>query len=138
LKTLASAASLTRVLRRVFSYRVDPVEIGREVLERWSEGVERAMRARGEQVQYQDRFIDVHYQDLLGDPIETVRRLYAHVGLNFTVEAETRMQRFVLANPKEKNGEHRYTLEEYGLDPNEIKGRFRTYGERFTIESERI
>lgn len=136
LKIVASAASLTRVLRSVFSHRVDPVEIGLEVMERWSEGVVCAMKAREGQVHKQDRFVDVRYQEFIRDPIEMVRRIYAQVALNFTVEAETRMRRFLSANPREKHGEHRYTLEEYGLDPRKVKGRFKGYCERFAIEAE--
>jgi len=134
LKTLPSSASLTRVLRRISSYRVDRAEIGLEVTERWSEGVKRALKARDAQDGRRDRFIDVHYPAFMRDPIESVRRVYTQVGLDFTLGVETRIQRFLSANPE--NREHRYTLEEFGLDPKWIMDRFKGYCERFAIAPE--
>ncbi len=46
-----------------------------------------------------------------------VRRIYEHFDLELTPAAEAAMQRFLLANPKNKDGVHRYSLEEFGLDP---------------------
>ena len=46
LTVLASVASLTLVLQRAFTDHLDLAEIGAEVTERWSSGLERAMQAR--------------------------------------------------------------------------------------------
>jgi hypothetical protein len=43
------------------------------------------------------------------------------------------MQRFLAANPKNKHGVHRYTLEQFGLSRAAESARFRKYCERFQI-----
>ena len=63
-----------------------------------------------------ERFFDVRYDDLVRDPIDAVRRIYAHFGMLFSAVAEGRMRRFLTRNPKDKHGRHRYTLAEFGLD----------------------
>jgi hypothetical protein len=70
------------------------------------------------------------------DPIGILRRIYAHVGLVFTGEVEDRMRRFLAANPQNKEGEHRYRLDDFGLDPMDIAERFRGYCECFAVQRE--
>ena len=43
------------------------------------------------------------------------------------------MNGFLAANPKNKHGVHRYTLEQFGLDRAALLARFHNYSERFRI-----
>jgi hypothetical protein len=65
-----------------------------------------------------------------------VRRIYEFFDLELTGAAETAMERFSLANPKNKGGVHRYSLEEYGFDPETERRRFQFYVDFFGIEPE--
>ena len=47
-----------------------------------------------------------------------------------------RMRAFVADNPQGAHGLHRYRPEEYGLDVERERERFRRYSERFGIEPE--
>ena len=49
-------------------------------------------------------------------------------------QGETRMRAFVDENPKGKHGEHTYTPEEFGVDPNAVRQEFQTYIERFDLQ----
>jgi hypothetical protein len=80
-----------------------------------------------------ERFVDVHYADLVRDPIGVVRRIYAHFDMRFTEGAELRMRRFLAEHPKDKHGRHEYTLEEFGLDREEERRRYAWYQERFGL-----
>lgn len=133
LEVAPSLASLTTVLRRTFSDEVDPVATGREMTERWAGAIGRALRDRDTGVAPPEQFHDVLYVDLMRDPIGTVARLYARFDLPFTAVAEERMRRFLAANPKDKNGQHRYTLEMFGLDRDEEAARYRAYRERVGV-----
>jgi hypothetical protein len=133
LEVAASLASLTTVLRRTFSDTVDPRAVGREMTARWSDALLRALVDRDAGVAPPSQFHDVQYIDLMRDPIGTVARLYAHFGLDFTPVAEERMRRFLAENPKDKNGQHRYTLAQFGLDRDEEAARYRSYRERFDV-----
>jgi hypothetical protein len=133
LEVVGSLASLTYELRSTFSDDIDPVQVGPEMARRWADGIGRAMRARDEGLVPRERFFDVRYDDLVRDPIDAVRRIYAHFGMLFSAVAEGRMRRFLTRNPKDKHGRHRYTLAEFGLDRDEEAERYRSYRERFGL-----
>ena len=128
-----SLASLTTVLRSTFSDAVDPVAVGEEMNARWADGMARALRARDAGCAAPAQFCDVHYGDLLRDPIGTMRQVYAHYALPFTPTAEERMRRFLAENPKDKHGRHQYSLAQFGLSPEREAERYRFYRERFGL-----
>ena len=84
----------------------------------------------------EDRIIDVHYADLMRQPIETMRKLYAALGDDFTPEAETSMQTWIDDNPQGKFGRHEYKLAEFGLTPEGVRGTFERYLSRYDVEPE--
>jgi sulfotransferase family protein len=136
LVVLPSVASLTAVLQRVFTDRIDLAEIGLEVTRRWANGLERAMDLRQSGRVPGDRFVDVLYHELLADPIAVVRRIYERFELPITPETERRMQGHLAANPQGKNGVHRYALSTFALDSAELTHRFKAYREYFGLRSE--
>ena len=135
---LASVASLTAVLRRGFSDRVDKAEIGREVLQHWIKGIESAIRVRRSNRIAPERFLDVHYQELIADPVATVRRVYAHFGLPFTEEAARRIRRHLADNAQDRHGRHAYSLDAFGLDPDQIAAPFKRYRDHFGVRAEPV
>jgi hypothetical protein len=136
LKVLASCASFTEVLRRGFSDHIDKTSLAQEVLQRWVEGAGLAVKYRQAPGNLTQQLFDVRYAELLRDPMSMVRRIYEFFDLELTGAAETAMQRFLLANPKNKGGVHRYSLEEFGLNPETERPRFQSYVEFFGIEPE--
>lgn len=84
----------------------------------------------------EDRFVDVHYRDLMHDPLGTVRRIYERFGLDFTPEHEQRARDWLAAHPRGKHGEHKYTLEQFGLTRDELDAKLAFYNERFGIDRE--
>jgi hypothetical protein len=136
LTVLASVASLTAVLQAAFADEVDVAEIGREVSRRWTDGLDRALRLRQSGRVAADRFFDVHYGDLVRDPLATVRRLYAHFDIPVTAVAEARMREFLAANPKDKHGPHRYARAAFGFEADDLGRRFKAYREHFGVPSE--
>jgi hypothetical protein len=133
LEVVASLASLTAVLRGTFSDDVDPVAVGAEMTGRWSEALFGALRARDAGRVPAERVVDVLYPELMRDPIGVVDRIYRSFSLELTTEAEARMRAFLAANPKDKSGRHRYTLEEFGLDARRETERFADYTRRFGL-----
>ena len=133
LEVVASVASLHTTLRGTFSDTVDPAAVGAEVSQRWADGITRALRDRDAGCGPADRFIDVMYGDLVRDPLGTVRRIYQHFGRRLTPVAEERMRTFLAANPKDKHGQHRYALAQFGLDHDRVRELYRSYCERFRL-----
>jgi hypothetical protein len=136
LKVLASCASFTEVLRNGFSDRVDKVSMARQVEQRWTEGAGLAVKYRQAQGNTHRQLFDVHYVELVRDPMSMVRRIYEFFDLELSPAAETAMEQFLLANPKNKGGVHRYSLEEFGLNPETERRRFQFYLDFFGIEPE--
>jgi hypothetical protein len=136
LKVLPSCASLTRVLRAPFTSRLHVDEISSEVCHRWEGSTRYAMRFREEHHDLRQRFYDVQYQDLKKDPLAVVRGIYGYFGRELGPDAEEAMQRFSTVNPKDNNGVHRYSLEEFGLDRDAERSRFQFYTDFFGIAPE--
>ncbi len=134
LKVLGSCASFTEVLRGGFTSHIDKKTLGLEVRDRWEEGAGLAIEHR--RSKNRGAWLDVLYADLVRDPMAMVRRIYEHFDLELTGEAEAAMRRFVAENPKGKGGVHRYSLEEFGLDPETERRRFQPYLDLFGIEPE--
>jgi hypothetical protein len=84
----------------------------------------------------EDCMVDVHYADLLADPIGTMRRLYAALGDEFTPEVEAGMQAWLDANPQGKFGKHEYNLEKYGISVDGLAPKFDRYLSRYDIARE--
>jgi hypothetical protein len=128
---LASVSSLMSTFRSAMSDRVDPRAIGREQLDAWTWGMARVMQAR-EKVP-SDRVVDVLYDDTVHHPVETVEKVYAQLGLDYTPAVADGVRAYLAANPRDKHGSHSYSLEEFGLDRAEVDAAFATYRERFGV-----
>ncbi|MGZ4689914.1 MAG: sulfotransferase family protein [Acidimicrobiia bacterium] len=83
-----------------------------------------------------DRFFDLHYRELVADPVAAVGRIYAHFDETLSPAAEASMQAHLAAHPKGRHGAHTYTLAAFGLDETAVRERFAAYCERFGVEAE--
>ncbi|MGZ4692563.1 MAG: sulfotransferase family protein [Acidimicrobiales bacterium] len=122
LDVLASFCSLSAVLCGIGSDHVDQRALGELWAPVWAEGLERTRAVRAQRPD--DRFVDVDYPDLVGDPLGTVRRIYAGFDLELTAAAEQGMRRYLDEHPQHGAGVHRYTLEQFGLDRATESARF--------------
>ncbi len=84
-----------------------------------------------------DRFLDVHYNDLIIDPVAEVTRIYQHFGIPVDDETVARVRDFAGVNPQGKHGAHQYAPEQFGFEPERLRHRFAAYTERFGIEPDR-
>jgi hypothetical protein len=108
---------------------VDRRAIGPSVLEYLARSVERAMSARD--VLPPGRFFDVRYDDFVAAPMRVVEETYAAFGLPLGTNVRERMRLELAASPRNRHGQHRYTLEEFGLTRDQVRTRFAGYTARF-------
>ncbi|QYG93172.1 sulfotransferase [Iamia sp. SCSIO 61187] len=80
--------------------------------------------------------VDVHYADLVGDPVGTVGALSDAVGTPLSAAGEAAMAAYVAAHPQGAHGRHGYDLATYGLDEGQLRGRFSAYVERHGVAIE--
>ncbi len=136
-EVLASVASLLATLRGAFSDRIDPKAIGREVLQRWSRGIEQAEEARRDPAIGGGRFFDVRYEDLVRDPLQVVDRIYEYFELELSAAVLARMREHLRRSPRNLRPRHVYTLEMFGSNPDEVDERFLRYRQRFVLGERR-
>ncbi|MFC0430599.1 sulfotransferase [Kutzneria buriramensis] len=123
---IASVCSLNQQASAGWSTVFDGEVVGRDQFELWARGLERftADRAKHDPAQ----FFDVHYDDLVGDPMGTVRAIYAHFGLTLTERAESAMAAMHADNSSgQRRPAHRYLLSDFGLTGEEVDERFADY-----------
>jgi hypothetical protein len=136
LRVIPSVSSLEYAGRGIASDAVDPKAIGRQQLRFWSALLEQGMRARAGRPEQAQQIFDLHFHEILSDPLGCVRRIYRHFDLELTPEALKRMQDYLAAHPREKHGEHRYSLEGFGLDEAEVRETFASYTNHFGVAHE--
>jgi len=133
LEVVASVASLHTVLRQTFSDAVDPLQVGPEVAGLLAGDIRRGLQVLDSGCLPADRLLNVTYTALIADPLAVVRRIYAQFDLPLTAAVEARMQRFLAEHPRDRDGHHEYSLQQFGLDADRERERFRTYRERFGL-----
>jgi len=135
-KVLGSISSLATSNRGLLGEEPDPQVVGRQVLERTLRTLQRVEATRA--AIGEDRILDVHYADLLADPIAVVRQIHQRFGYPHSPASETRMRRWMADNPQGKHGTHRYTLQQFGLDPTTVADLTQPYRQRFGIPREAV
>lgn len=84
----------------------------------------------------EDRIIDVQYSELMRNPIDSMKKLYAQLGDEFSDAARQGMQTWVDDNPQDKFGKHEYKLAEFDLTPVDVESIFERYLSKYEVERE--
>ncbi len=127
LEVIPSMASLFQHLRKPFSKRMDLEEIGRDVSEQWRQGLTRTLDYRAAHANLSGQFLDIHYKTLVTEPLKVVEEITGFLGLPHDSSIAAGFERYLAANPKNKFGSHAYTLEQFGLSPDELAEDFSEY-----------
>ena len=73
------------------------------------------------------QIIDLKFDNFIQHPMEVLTVLYDQFQWELSEEAKKKFETFLKENPKGKYGNHEYTLETFGLTPQEIETKFDTY-----------
>jgi Sulfotransferase family len=104
------------------------------VLRQLKEHVERPLASRrriGD-----DRFFDLHYADLIRDPVAVMRALYDWAGDELTAPTEQAMRDWLDTHPQDRHGVTPYSLEGSGVTRADLEPIFDEYLSVFDIELE--
>ncbi len=132
-EVLPSVARLTETLRRPFTRRVNRLHIGRQVSERWARGAATLIEAAEISRETPDRVFHLNFRSFVKDPYAGVAALYQHFGLPFDHEVAARIEGFIADRPNGGYGRNRYRLDEYGLDAQVERQRYRDYVAYFGV-----
>lgn len=136
LHVFASVAHLTEVLRRPFVQSTDPQEIGAQVTARWIEGASRLVAFDQRRDVADADKIQIHYDNLVSDPLAAIRRIYAQFGYALSPEAEAAMGQFLTAKPRGGYGKNRYVMGRFGINPERLRPDFAAYIEHFGVKAQ--
>ena len=95
-----------------------------DIFEQWQALGDEAMP------RHADRVIEMHYDDLVADPIDFVERVHAAAGLPVAGEHLDEVRHHLATRPRHHFGRHRYRLEDHGVDPDLARERFAAYIDR--------
>ena len=129
LETLPSVASMYYALWGLGTEKPDPLEVGRQCLDRYARALSRCLALRDGMPP--ERFVDVDYRAVARDPVSEVRRIYAALRRPLTAAAEAAMRDWVANNPREHRPPHEYTMETFGYTREAIEHAFAAYRARF-------
>lgn len=107
-------------------------DLGPAILDSLAGSLERGLAARDRADPA--RFIDIRFDDFVGDNMATVEKIYAHFELPLDDVAREPMQAHVSNNPRGKHGAHEYDLGQYGLTLDMIRDRLGAYADRYELE----
>jgi hypothetical protein len=135
MKTMPSTVSTTAMVRWLRSDQVDVEQLAAVIGATFGAALLGVIEQRRSGA-VPDRFVDVHYQRLLDDPVGTIRAAYEGMGRAFTREHAERIRAYLAAKPKGKFGTHRYTAEEWGFDACELRERLAPYVDHYGVALE--
>ena len=131
-KSTASFLRLNYLSRAVLG--ADASDVVPNVLRQLRAHVERPMQTRkriGD-----DRFFDLHYADLMRDPVGVMRSLYDWAGDELTPSTEQAIFGWLQRNPQDRHGAQPYSLEGSGVTRADLEPVFDEYLSTFDVELE--
>jgi len=133
-KSAASFLRLNYLSRAATGADIDVAATVSNVLRQLKEHIDRPLAARrriGD-----DRFFDLHYADLMRDPVAVMRALYDWAGDDLTESTERAMLDWLDAHPQDRHGAAPYSLAGSGVTRADLEPIFDEYLSVFGIELE--
>jgi hypothetical protein len=131
-KTLPSGLSTLAAVRWL---RSDQVEL--EKMDGYSSGLLLlALMQRHEAGTLPGRVADVQFADLMRDPVGAIERLYGAIGRPFRAAHADKIRDYLAHKPKGKFGAHKYSAQDWGLDPARIRRELAPYIEHYRVPRE--
>lgn len=130
-----SAITMMAYSDRLRRHSIDPGWL----LDYWSDRVHRLLAAcvRDRELVPAERSVDIDFHHLNGNEMAVLEQLYQRGGADLTPKVRDRFQRYLDGNPRGKHGRIRYDLRRhFGVSPDELRGRFGFYFDRFDIRPE--
>ncbi len=134
-KAVASLCSLLEIPLAIGTDKVDEKGVAAHWAKSWEKGLRKLVDFRDSGAIDDSRIFDVKFDEFMKDTTGMVKRIYEYFDIEYTPEAAKAVQAFMDNNPRDKFGTHSYTLEQFGLDPQDIKNRYQFYADRFGLES---
>jgi len=134
-KTMPSTVSTTAMVQWMRTDDVDAAALAEaiEMVFGWALNHTVELRTSGA---VPKRFVDVHFEGLMRDPVETLRAAYAGMERELAPEHAERVRAYLRDKPKGKFGTHRYAPEDWGYTAASLRERLAPYVAHFGVALE--
>jgi Sulfotransferase family len=132
-KAIPSLISLLKCLNTVFLETSDIKEISSKILMTSENALRKMIKQRQEATIPEKQIVDVHFQDLMLDPVTTIRTAYKHLGIEFSEIFAERILSYLAKKPRNKHGKHSYQPEDFELTNKKIREQFYFYTDHYNI-----
>jgi hypothetical protein len=138
-KVVASIASLYTTFQSLNSKgAMDPKYLGPPMLQGQIAAMDQVTTWRAA---HRDvTIVDVHYKELIADPIREAERVYSAFGLHLSARAKDRMLAFITVNrhgQSQGGAKHHYRLEDFGLTETMIEEASAQYMQHYGVAREK-
>jgi hypothetical protein len=134
-KTMPSTVSTTALVQWMRTDQIDLPKLAATIEAVFAFALNNVAERRARR-ELPDRFVDVHFQDLLRDPVATLRGAYQRMGRRFGAEHAEAIRRYLAEKPKGKFGVHQYTPEEWGFTAEGLRRSLAPYVSHFGVALE--
>ena len=124
-ESVASFCSLTKNVRMAFSKKIDTDNIGKTVIDFWNHNLTKGMEDR--KSLSSDQIVDIQYSEFVKNPLDHIKNTYQQLNFDMNIQTENKIQKYLEQDKNILKPEHRYTLDEFGLNQKDIKGQFKEY-----------
>ena len=135
-KTMPSTVSTTAMIQWLRSDDIDIDSAAHNILAVFAAGLNGSVDIRASGMVPADRFVDIHFTELMSDPVATLRAAYARMGRDFTDDHATAVLDYLAHKPKGKFGVHRYQPEDWGYTAESLRTAMAPYIDHFGVISE--
>ncbi len=132
---ITSMVTMQAYVSRMSRDPVDPAQIGAY----WTDRIVRMLVqcAHDRDRLPAEQTIDIMFDDITGDDVGAVERIYALAGHPMTAAVRQKMQRYVVDHPRGKHGQILYDLQaDFGIDPTALREQLGFYYDRFPVRQE--
>lgn len=128
----ASVASLNSTLQGIFTKQIDPLAVGADWIGKLKHAIRSGMAYDAKAAE--GWCVHVHYNDMMRDPLATMRKIYAHFGDEPSRLHERRIEAWLREKPQTEFGRHVYDPRDFGWTYEGLAHEWKDYIERFGIE----
>ena len=130
LELVPSMASLVVISRQIHSNHVDAEETADQILDWVRKIITNSIAFRNEHGS--DRFLDLSYNELVRDPMNTLNQIYKWLGVNINNEIQSNISSWLENSKRKRVGKaHHYSLEQFNLTEKIIQNEFSHYYDRY-------
>ena len=135
-KTMPSTVSTTAMIQWLRTDDIDVDAMASNILAVFAAGLNGTIDVRASGMVPAERFVDVHFAELMSDPVATLRSAYDSMERDFTDAHADAVLDYLAHKPKGKFGVHRYQPEDWGFTADSLRSALAPYIDHYGVAPE--